>query len=76
MAEKYIKLENDLWQLGDGSFFEGAKADLPKSNASKLGGAGKTYPESYLKEIGFIKPEKKSEKKKVETKAVKPSENK
>ena len=45
MAEKFITLEKDLWQLGDGSFFEGPKAELPKSNASKLGGAGKSYPE-------------------------------
>jgi hypothetical protein len=76
MADKVIKLEKDLWILGDGSFFEGPKAELPKSNASKVGGAGKSYPESYLKEIGYIKPQKKSSKKKVETKAVKPSENK
>ena len=75
MAEKFITLEKDLWQLGDGSFFEGPKAELPKSNASKLGGASKSYPESYLKEIGYIK-KKAAPKKKVETKAVKPSENK
>lgn len=74
MAEKFITLEKDIWQLGDGSWFEGPKADLPKSNASKMGGAGKSYPESYLKEIGFIKPEKKVSKKKVENKAVKPKD--
>jgi len=76
MVEKFIKLEKDLWVLGDGSIFEGPKAELPKSNASKVGGAGKTYPESYLKDIGWGKPKKKSSKKKVETKAVKPKENK
>ena len=80
MSEKFITLEKDLWQLGDGSFFEGPKAELPKSNASKLGGAGKSYPESWLKEIGYLKkaePKKKeAPKKKVETKAVKPSDNK
>jgi|14BtaG_2_1085337.scaffolds.fasta_scaffold05562_7 hypothetical protein len=82
MTEKFIKLEKDLWELGDGSLFEGSKADLPKSNASKIGGAGKTYPESWLKEKGWKvakkAPAKKkaAPKKKVETKAVKPSENK
>ena len=79
MAEKFITLEKDLWVMGDGSFFEGPKAELPKSNASKLGGAGKSYPESWLKEIGYIKPAPKvkaESKKKVETKAVKPSEDK
>jgi len=79
MAEKFITLEKDLWVLGDGSFFEGPKAELPKSNASKVGGAGKSYPESWLKEIGYIKAEPKKKaapKKKVETKAVKPSEDK
>lgn len=74
---KYIKVEKDIWQLGDGSLFEGAKADLPKSNASKLAGAGKTYPEDYLKEIGFLKedkPKAKKSEKKVENKAVKPKD--
>ena len=80
MSEKFVKLEKDLWELGDGTLFEGPKAELPKSNASKIGGAGKSYPESWLKEKGWGKkaPAKKKEapKKKVETKAVKPSENK
>lgn len=78
---KYIKVEKDIWQLGDGSLFEGAKADLPKSNASKLAGAGKTYPEDYLKEIGYLKdkpkedkPKAKKSQKKVENKAVKPKD--
>lgn len=73
---KYIKVEKDIWQLGDGSLFEGAKADLPKSNASKLAGAGKTYPEDYLKEIGYLKdkPKAKKSEKKVENKAVKPKD--
>jgi len=78
MAEKYIRMEKDVWVLGDGSIFEGPKAELPKSNASKVAGAGKTYPESYLKDIGWKKAAKKKadSKKKTETKAVKPSENK
>jgi len=46
------------------------------TNASKLAGAGKTYPEDYLKEIGYLKdkPKAKKSEKKVENKAVKPKD--
>ena len=84
MDEKYIKPEKSIWKLQDGTIFEGAVSELPKANADLIAKAGWEYPESYLKEQGWgSKPKKEAPakkkaapKKKVETKAVKPSENK
>tara|TARA_B100001939_G_scaffold205454_1_gene176815 strand:- start:12660 stop:12914 length:255 start_codon:yes stop_codon:yes gene_type:complete len=84
MAEKYIKPEKSIWKLQDGTIWEGPMSELPKANADLIAKAGWEYPESWLKEQGWGKkspakkkaPAKKAAKKKVETKAVKPSENK
>lgn len=80
MSEKFIKPEKSIWKLQDGTIWEGPVSELPKANADLIAKAGWEYPESYLKEQGWGKkaPAKKkaAPKKKVETKAVKPSENK
>tara|TARA_B100001939_G_scaffold334859_1_gene336312 strand:+ start:539 stop:781 length:243 start_codon:yes stop_codon:yes gene_type:complete len=80
MSEKFIKPEKSIWKLQDGTIWEGPVSELPKANADLIAKAGWEYPESFLKEQGWGKkaPAKKKEapKKKVETKAVKPSDNK
>ena len=80
MSEKFIKPEKSIWKLQDGTIWEGPVSELPKANADLIAKAGWEYPESYLKEQGWGKkaPAKKkaAPKKKVETKAVKPSDNK
>ena len=80
MSEKFIKPEKSIWKLQDGTIWEGPVSELPKANADLIAKAGWEYPESFLKEQGWGKkaPAKKkaAPKKKVETKAVKPSENK
>ena len=80
MSEKFIKPEKSIWKLQDGTIWEGPVSELPKANADLIAKAGWEYPESFLKEQGWGKkaPAKKkaAPKKKVETKAVKPSDNK
>ena len=84
MSEKFIKPEKSIWKLQDGTIWEGPMSELPKANADLIAKAGWEYPESFLKEQGWGKkaPAKKAPakkvapKKKVETKAVKPSDNK
>ena len=84
MSEKFIKPEKAIWKLQDGTIWEGPASELPKANADLIAKAGWEYPESFLKEQGWGKkaPAKKAPakkvapKKKVETKAVKPSDNK
>ena len=80
MSEKFIKPEKSIWKLQDGTIWEGPVSELPKANADLIAKAGWEYPESFLKEQGWGKkaPAKKkaAPKKKEETKAVKPSENK
>ena len=80
-----IKPEKTIWKMKDGSFFEGSLAELPKSGASKIAQAGKEVSEKWLKEQGWKSTSDKKKKapakqaapkKKVETKAVKPSEDK
>jgi len=80
-----FKPKKTIWKIGDGTFFEGSIAELPKSGASKLAAAGKEVSKEWLKEQGWKDkntPDKKAPvtkavpKKQVETKAVKPSENK
>ena len=85
-----FKPEKTIWKMADGTFFEGALAELPKSGASKLAPAGKEISKAWLKDQGWNDkkapakkapakkaPAKKAEpKEKVETKAVKPSEDK
>ncbi len=83
----YIKPEKSIWKLADGTIWEGAQAELPKSNASLIAKAGNEYPTAWLKEQGWGKkapakkaPAKKAEgekaaaKKPAETKAVKKAE--
>ena len=78
MSEKFIKPEKSIWKLQDGTIWEGPMSELPKANADLIAKAGHEYPESFLKEQGWGKkaPAKKAANKKVETKAVKPKENK
>ena len=80
MSEKFIKPEKSIWKLQDGTIWEGPVSELPKANADLIAKAGWEYPESFLKEQGWGKkaPAKKkaAPKKKVETKAVKPKEDK
>ena len=78
MSEKFIKPEKSIWKLQDGTIWEGPISELPKANADLIAKAGWEYPESFLKEKGWKAPAKKkaAPKKKVETKAVKPSDNK
>ena len=80
----YIKPEISIWKLADGTIWEGAQAELPKSNASLIAKAGNEYPTAWLKEQGWGKkaPAKKAPAKKAaakkpaETKAVKKAEDK
>lgn len=81
---EFTKVEKNIYKMSDGSIWEGVPADLPRSGASLIAKAGKEYPTEWLKEQGWGKKApakkkaepKKSSKKKVETKAVKPSEDK
>jgi hypothetical protein len=82
---EFTKVEKNIYKMKDGSIWEGVPADLPRSGASLIAKAGKEYPTEWLKEQGWGKKApakkkkaepKKSSKKKVETKAVKPSEDK
>jgi len=81
---EFTKVEKNVYKMKDGSIWEGVPADLPRSGASLIAKAGKEYPTEWLKEQGWGKKSpakkkaepKKSSKKKVETKAVKPSEDK
>lgn len=85
MSDIY-KPEKTIWKMADGSFFEGSLAELPKSGASKVAQAGKEVSKAWLAEQGYGEkkkapkkaPAKKKSapKKKVETKAVKPAEDK
>ena len=83
----YIKPEKSIWKLADGTIWEGAQAELPKSNASLIAKAGNEYPTEWLKEQGWGKKapakkapakkapaEKAAAKKPAETKAVKKEE--
>jgi hypothetical protein len=54
---EYIKVENDIWKLADGSLYEGDVSGVKKA-ASKVQEA----------------PKKKSTKKSIENKAVKPED--
>jgi len=77
---EYIKVEKDIWKLQDGSIFEGPANDVPKSNASKIAKKGMEYSIAYLEQNGWKKETpkpaapKKSAKKEVENKAVKPED--
>lgn len=78
---EYIKVEKDIWKLQDGSIFEGPANDVPKSNASKIAKKGMEYSIAYLEQNGWKKEApkkpaapKKSAKKEVENKAVKPED--
>ena len=81
---EFTKVTKNVYKMKDGSIWEGAPADLPRSGASLIAKAGKEYPTEWLKEQGWGKKApamkkaepKKSSKKKVETKAVKPKEDK
>jgi hypothetical protein len=81
---EYIKPEKTIWKMADGSIFEGPMAELPKSGASKIAKAGVEVSKEWLKAQGWADPSEKkaapakksAPKKKVETKAVKPSEDK
>jgi len=85
---EFTKVEKNVYKMKDGSIWEGVPADLPRSGASLIAKAGKEYPTAWLNEQGWGKkekapkkeakaePKKSAPKKKVETKAVKPSEDK
>jgi hypothetical protein len=74
------KVTKSIWKLPDGKVWEGPVAELPTAGASLIAKEGKEYPTEWLKEQGWGKkaPAKKkaAPKKKVETKAVKPKEDK
>ena len=84
---EYTKPEKSIWKLADGTIWEGAQSELPKSNASLIAKAGHEYPTAWLKEQGWGKKapakkapakkapaEKAAAKKPAETKAVKKEE--
>ena len=80
---EYIKVENDIWKLADGSLYEGDVSGV-SGQASKLAKKGHEYNSDYLAKHGWgVKksapkveeaPKKKSSKKSVENKAVKPED--
>ena len=76
----YIKPEKSIWKLADGTIWEGAQSELPKSNASLIAKAGNEYPTAWLKEQGWGKkaPAKKAPAKAepAKAKAQEPVENK
>jgi hypothetical protein len=75
---EYIKVENDIWQLADGSLYEGDISGV-SGQASKIAKKGYEYNSEYLAKYGWgVKKEapkkKAATKKKVENKAVKPED--
>lgn len=76
---EYIKVENDIWKLADGSLYEGDVSGV-SGQASKIAKKGHEYKVEYLEFHGWgVKkeeaPKKKSVKKsEIEDKAVKPSD--
>lgn len=77
---EYIVLKKDLYKLADGTLWEGNINNVPKGNASLIGKAGKEYKKDYLEFHGWSAEEKKapakkkSVKKEVVDKAVKPED--
>jgi len=79
---EYIKVENDIWKLADGSLYEGDVSGV-SGQASKIAKKGHEYNADYLAKHGWgVKkaapkeeaPKKKSTKKSIENKAVKPED--
>jgi len=76
---EFIKVENDIWKLADGSLYEGDVSGISGGQASKIAKKGHEYQKDYLEKHGWgVKkeaPKKKSVKKsEVEDKAIKPSD--
>jgi len=74
---EFIKVETDIWQLADGSLYEGDVSGV-NGQASKIAKKGHEYSSEYLAKYGWgVKKEEAAPKKKavkkdaVEDKAVK-----
>lgn len=75
---EYVKVENNIWQLADGSLYEGPVSGVD-GQASLIAKKGYEYNAEYLAKYGWgVKKEapkkKASAKKAPETKAVKPED--